>query len=510
VIGQRFGNYRALSLLGEGGMGAVYLAEHPDIGRRVAVKVLRPEMIKDPQLLQRFMNEARAANAIRHPNIIEILDSGTTPEGTPYLVMELLEGEVLSGRIRRLGKLPLVDALEFAYQTASALAAAHEKAIIHRDLKPDNLFIIRDPSDPSRERVKVLDFGIAKLQTMSTGPGSGGGMQTRTGTLMGTPVYMSPEQCLGTKTVDQRSDVYALGIIIFEMLSGRPPFLSEGFGELVNMHLNVKPPSLRQINPDVPAAVDTMVTKALEKAPEARQRSAAELQIDIRAAAGTTIVIRGASSPNLVGGTMPGAAAGVGRTLVSATTMSTGAGERFATTVPVQRQSSKRLLLLAAVVIVAIGGGVSFGLRGAGKDPATLSGAAKTDNTGSSGGTPATGTHIAERTASTSVRLTIDSTPSGAEMTEVGSGRSLGTTPGVVERVPTQGPITIRLEHPGFVTVTRTLTADHDRTETIALVALPPVVGADSAPHDRPAGKIKKKTHPPRPTARAEDEPAKL
>ncbi|MBC8132653.1 MAG: serine/threonine protein kinase, partial [Deltaproteobacteria bacterium] len=346
MIGQRFGNYRALSLLGEGGMGAVYLAEHPDIGRRVAVKVLRPELIKDPQLLLRFLNEARAANAIRHPNILEILDSGTTPEGTPYLVMELLEGEVLSGRIRRLTKVPLADTLEFSYQAASALAAAHEKGIIHRDLKPDNLFIIRDPADATRERIKVLDFGIAKLQTFPTG----GGMQTRTGTLMGTPVYMSPEQCLGTKTVDQRSDIYAMGVIMFEMLSGRPPFLSEGFGELVNMHLNVRPRPLHEIDPTIPQAISDVVAKALEKLPEARQRSASELQLDIRAAAGRSIVIRGVSSPDLVSATIPGSTAGARQRATenafgSGTTMSSGTGERYATTLPVARTSKSRRVL---------------------------------------------------------------------------------------------------------------------------------------------------------------------
>jgi serine/threonine-protein kinase len=152
------------------------------------------------------------------------------------------------------------------------LSAAHLKGIIHRDLKPDNLFIIRDPNDPARESIKVLDFGIAKLQTLPTGSG----MQTRTGTLMGTPVYMSPEQCLGTKLVDQRSDIYALGIIMFEMLAGRPPFLSEGFGELVNMHLNWRPPSLRDLNSAVTLPVEALITKALEKAPEARQRTAAQ------------------------------------------------------------------------------------------------------------------------------------------------------------------------------------------------------------------------------------------
>ena len=249
MIGQQFGNYRAVSLLGEGGMGAVYLAEHPAIGRRVAVKVLHKNYIRDENLLTRFLNEARAANAIRHPNIIEILDSGTIADGTPFLVMELLEGESLGTRIRRVGALPIQTAVEFCYQTASALGAAHKKGIVHRDLKPDNLFVVPDPHDPERERIKVLDFGIAKLQQSANDS-----VKTRTGTLMGTPIYMSPEQCRGTKTVDHRSDIYSLGIIFFEMLCGQPPFVSEGFGELVNMHLNVAPPAPSSQNPDVSPA----------------------------------------------------------------------------------------------------------------------------------------------------------------------------------------------------------------------------------------------------------------
>src|SRR6185369_1696078 len=192
MIGQSFGNYRAISVLGEGGMGVVYLAEHPEIGRKVAIKVLHPDFARDQQVLGRFLNEARAANAIRHPNIIEILDSGMLGDGTPFLVMELLEGESLGTRLRSTGALQLR---------------------------------------------KVLDFGIAKLQQGSVADS----VKTRTGTLMGTPIYMSPEQCRGTRTVDHRSDIYSLGIIFFEMLCGQPPFVSEGFGELVNMHLNVAP-----------------------------------------------------------------------------------------------------------------------------------------------------------------------------------------------------------------------------------------------------------------------------
>ena len=187
MIGERYGNYQALSLLGEGGMGAVYLAEHPGIGRKVAIKVLRAEMDHDPQLLTRFLNEARAANAIRHPNIIEVLDSGTTARGASYLVMELLEGEALSSRIKRLSRLDEKSAIDIGMQTALGLGAAHTKGIVHRDLKPDNLFIIPEPTELGRERVKILDFGIAKLHTLA-----GDSLKTRTGPLMGTPVYMSP------------------------------------------------------------------------------------------------------------------------------------------------------------------------------------------------------------------------------------------------------------------------------------------------------------------------------
>ena len=158
-------------------MGAVYLAEHPGIGRRVAVKVLHKNYTRDEHLLARFLNEARAANAIRHPNIIEILDSGMLADGTPFLVMELLEGESLGTRLRQNGALPIATAVDFAYQTASALGAAHAKGIVHRDLKPDNMFVVPDPHDAHRERVKVLDFGIAKLQQGSVADS----VKTRTG-----------------------------------------------------------------------------------------------------------------------------------------------------------------------------------------------------------------------------------------------------------------------------------------------------------------------------------------
>ncbi|MEO5769331.1 MAG: serine/threonine-protein kinase, partial [Polyangia bacterium] len=460
------------------------------------------------------LNEARAANAIRHPNIIEILDSGTTDDGTPYLVMELLEGEVLSGRIRRLGRLPVADAMEFSYQVASALAAAHEKGIIHRDLKPDNLFIVADPSDASRERIKVLDFGIAKLQAYPTG----GGMQTRTGTLMGTPVYMSPEQCLGTKTVDARSDIYALGIIIYEMLAGAPPFLSEGFGELVNMHLNTRPLPLRQLDPTIPQGLSDAVAKALEKSPEARQRSAAELQLELRAAAGRAIVIRGTSSPD-IGATVPAgspAPAGRGaRAFAGATTLSTGTGERYSVTAPVIRSSGRRRLLFGAIAVVGLGAAVVAGLRRVDPAPGQPSGPAAGTAGAAAAGPPPEATPAL-------VRLTIDSRPPGAQIVDVDSGQALGTTPAVVTRSASERSTTLRLEKAGFTPVTRTFPLDKDRTELVALEAAAAGVSSGPAaaapgtrpptktPPPRPKRPVRPKHAPAAPPPRPDDEPAKL
>src|SRR5262245_40165668 len=161
MIGQTFGNYRVTELIGEGGMGVVYLAEHPGIGRRAAVKILRPGLTDNPEIARRFFNEARAANAIRHPGIVEVFDCGTLPSGVSYIVMELLEGENLAARLRQVGQMPVPEARRIAGQTASALAAAHAAGIVHRDLKPDNLFLVPDERDSSSEMVKVLDFGIA-------------------------------------------------------------------------------------------------------------------------------------------------------------------------------------------------------------------------------------------------------------------------------------------------------------------------------------------------------------
>src|SRR4051812_18104230 len=274
MIGETFGNFRVTQLIGEGGMGVVYLAEHPGIGRRAAVKVLRPGLTDNPEILKRFFNEARAANAVRHPGIVEVFDCGTLPSGTSYIVMELLEGENLAARLKSVGRLPLADARRIAAQTASALAAAHTAGIVHRDLKPDNLFLVPDDRDASSEMVKVLDFGIAKLGQQGSNVSS---VRTRTGSVMGTPAYMSPEQCRGTREIDHRTDIYALGVILYEMVCGRPPFVSEGFGEMVHLHISAPPPPPRTIDATIPPELERLILWCLEKEPAERVQTMADL-----------------------------------------------------------------------------------------------------------------------------------------------------------------------------------------------------------------------------------------
>jgi serine/threonine protein kinase len=272
IIGHRINNYEVQRLIGEGGMGAVYIAQHTIIGRKAAIKVLRREFSEDTGLVSRFMNEARAAAAIGHPNIVDVVDVGNLPDGTPYMMMEFLLGEDLSKRLAK-GRLPLETSLHIAVQAASAIGAAHDKGIVHRDLKPENLFLVPDPTAPDRDRVKVLDFGIAKLR----GDFSGGSVKTKTGSLLGTPQYMSPEQCRGIPDgIDHRSDIYSFGIILYEMMCGSPPFVSEGLGDILLMHLTQMPEAPRIRNPELPDWMENILLKALEKNASDRFSSMAE------------------------------------------------------------------------------------------------------------------------------------------------------------------------------------------------------------------------------------------
>jgi eukaryotic-like serine/threonine-protein kinase len=270
VLGTLLGNYRIFGKIGDGGMGEVYVGRHEALGHRIAVKVLRPEMSRDADMVRRFYNEAQSATAIRNPGIVQIFDFGETADGRAYFVMELLEGQSLGARLKE-RRLEYAECCRIGRQAAGVLQAAHAAGITHRDLKPDNLFLVPDPEVVGGERVKVLDFGIAKL----TGDLHSSGVTTRTGLVMGTPHYMSPEQCRGASAVDARSDVYSLGCILFEVACGRQPFQAEGVGGILGAHQYVDPPQPRSLASDIPGKLGKLISQMLAKSPGARPQTMA-------------------------------------------------------------------------------------------------------------------------------------------------------------------------------------------------------------------------------------------
>jgi serine/threonine protein kinase len=265
------GKYRLLSKLGEGGMGAVYSAEHVVIGGRFAVKILLRELALNPEVAARFQNEARATAAIGHEGIVKIFDFGETDDRSFYIVMELLEGHSMARRLREGGPMQLDLLVDLVRQIAAAVGAAHAIGIVHRDLKPDNIFLVPDGAVASGVRAKVLDFGIAKLREQETS------MKTQAGLIIGSPACMSPEQCRGSADIDLRSDIYSLGCVMYEMACGRPPFVRASVGELLVAHLRDPMPPLRSVLPTLPAALEAVVARATEKDPADRYQSLQEL-----------------------------------------------------------------------------------------------------------------------------------------------------------------------------------------------------------------------------------------
>ncbi|MCC6995667.1 MAG: serine/threonine protein kinase [Deltaproteobacteria bacterium] len=286
VIGEQLGSWKILREIGEGGMGVVYLAEHTLIGRKAAIKLLRAELSSSKDIVGRFFNEARATAAIKHSGLVDVLDFGHAPSGAAYIVMELLEGMALGHRLEDHGALPLDAALPIMRQIAAAVGAAHAKGIVHRDLKPDNVFLVNDDVAGGL-RVKVLDFGIAKLMGESTK----GMVKTQTGSTMGTPLYMSPEQCRGLGDIDRRADIYALGCIMFEMVTGRLPFDGEGPGDIMASHLKEPAPPPSSFAPGLPRLLDVLVLKMLAKKPAERPQTMEEVISLLDAAAGRRMTI---------------------------------------------------------------------------------------------------------------------------------------------------------------------------------------------------------------------------
>jgi serine/threonine protein kinase len=273
LIGRNIGSYRVDRLLGKGGMGSVYMGTHPVIGSRVAIKFLHPQFSHDEKIVDRFFNEARAVNVIGHDNILKILDLNVTEDNRHYFVMEFLHGRPLQALVKHNVPVPLDVAGPILVQICDALEAAHRRGIVHRDLKPDNVYLITMKG--KKNFVKVVDFGIARV-TDEAGSSTG---KTQTGMVMGTPAYMSPEQGSGAMSkIDGRSDIYSLGVMMFQLASGRLPFPGTNFGEVLIGHLQTPPPQPRSLNPNLPEPYEAIILKCLQKKQEDRYASMKELK----------------------------------------------------------------------------------------------------------------------------------------------------------------------------------------------------------------------------------------
>jgi serine/threonine protein kinase len=302
VLGDRYVIDR---VLGEGGMGKVYRAHHKVIDKKVAVKILHAELAKDKESVGRFLREARAASSIGNPHIVDIIDFGEADDGSTYFVMEFLNGQSLGDTLEELGKISAPTTVDLAIQICDGLAAAHAEGIVHRDLKPDNVVLVKPKGTWAGQGhfVKILDFGIAKV----SGPSGNTSKLTMAGAVFGTPHYMSPEQAAG-EVLDHRTDIYSLGVMMFEMLAGEMPFQAENFMGILTQHMYKAPPSLRAKpnSLDCPEALEAIVLKCMAKRPEARYQTMEELAADLltfkqTGAAKNTHI----SSPSLV---EPGAA----------------------------------------------------------------------------------------------------------------------------------------------------------------------------------------------------------
>lgn len=438
----KIGAYKIVRLLGKGGMGNVYEAVNEQIQRRAAIKVLHPHFAENPQVVQRFLNEARAVNIVKHRCLVDVYEFGQLDDGAAYIIMEFLDGETLHERLWHAGgRLPVELVIRYGRQIALALAAAHAKGIIHRDLKPANIMLVEDPETGSKDWIKVLDFGLARVRE----PGDGEeGRLTQTGMVMGTPSYMSPEQVRSARSVIDKSDVYALGVMFYEMLAGQKPFIANSDAEVMFMHMSATPKPLIELVPGMQATLYDLVGRMLRKKPEERP-TASEVASTLARISGMPSATGLPAAPKLDGqekqrleaaDTQESAAlaAGAPATVMSQPPTATGTG-----------MAGRRLWLrvgIAAILLVLVGGIGIFVL-------------------------------IRARSAEAKVHWNLRSIPAGAEVV-LPDGTVLGLTPYTAERAKPTAPQVLTVRLAGHQEAKVTCEAGVDCQQEVALAASTP------------------------------------
>jgi serine/threonine protein kinase len=452
------GAYRVIRLLGTGGMGSVYEAVHGTTQKRVAIKMLLPHLSQQPEVAGRFVNEARAVSMIEHPAIVKVFDFGRLPEGSTYLVMEFLEGETLGARFKRQGP-SLALALGTCRELALALAATHARNIIHRDLKPDNVILVGD-------QVKVLDFGIAKIASdAELAPGQG--VRTRTGVVLGTPTYMSPEQCLGDRGISGGADVYSLGVMLFQLVSGRTPFVHKSMGPMLAAHITDAPPPLAEVAPGVSQKLARLVARMLAKAPAERpaMKAVADELARIEAAESAHPTVMTMSPPQHMGPTPTPAS--IAPTVISAEHPP----------LPARHATGRYVAIgvIAAAALVA----AMLGLRHSGAGGATApAGSSAPSGTsapapGKAATPPPEPPAPSPSPSSDKVLWLIKSEPPRAEIVRLSDGVRLGVTPWYGEEVRGAGTVEVAIRLPGYVPQQAKLDRAANARIAVKLVAKP-------------------------------------